>query len=63
MRSRQVAYIRVIKGEYKGLSGYLDENKNIVIKDGEKVILWTQDCRQILTTLKNDEYEIVEPIK
>jgi hypothetical protein len=63
MRSREVTYIKTIKGEYKGLSGYLDEDSHIIANKGDNVIviLWTQDCRKILTTLKHDEYEIIEP--
>lgn len=49
-------YIKVIKGKYEGLSGYLDENLT-----HNAATLYDKDCRKILTSLKKDEFKIVTP--
>lgn len=56
MVNNMATYINVIKGKYKGLRGYLDDHGSI-----NDVVLFDYNAEQILTTLKDDEYEIIEP--
>lgn len=50
-------YIKVIKGEYKGYRGYLS-NDTFVINEAT---LYDDNANEVLTKLKDDEYEVIEP--
>ena len=49
------SYIKVTKGEYKDLKGYIQEHAEY-----NAVVLYDENANQILTTLKPDTYEIIE---
>ena len=56
---KNIFYVKVIKGEYIGLRGYMDI-RAYETKKGTDLVLWTNDSKMINVTLKNDEFVEIE---